>query len=49
VTQRVSLSLSESFTGNDGEACKDWGMRTYISDKGSNVRAAGLPAGCADS
>ena len=41
-----SVSLSESFKWYVVRGCKDWGMRTYISDKGSNVRAAGLTAGC---
>jgi hypothetical protein len=42
VTQRVSLSLSESFTGNDGEGCADWGIRTHFFDKGNYVRATSL-------
>lgn len=44
MTQRVSLSLSESFAGNDGEGCADCGIRTHFSRSDCDMRTVSLSA-----
>jgi hypothetical protein len=46
MTQRVFLSLSESFTLYDVGGCADWGMKTGFFDKGNYIRVKSLTALC---